>query len=220
MRHLSQNQRSVPRNTWALLMTVGNILAPWRRPGRLRWGASVNEPDRSLPGEDLIPEPTWEYTHVVNINAPSDQVWPWVAQIGQGRGGFYSFERIENLFGCKITNTDRIIAEFQNPAVGDEIRLHPTSPALTVAAIELGQSLVLIGAPTDTASPQTKTIWAFHVVPDGPNRCRLVERGATLLVDGSLADRIFFSTLIIEPIGFVMGREMLLGIKTRAEMAL
>jgi hypothetical protein len=220
MRHLSSNQRSVPRNTWAMLMTVGNIAAPWRRTERLRWGASANEPDRSLPGEDLIPNPTWEYTHAVDINAPSDEVWPWILQIGQGRAGFYSFERLENLFGCKITNTDRISPELQHPQVGDEIHLHPTSPPLTIAAIQPGQSLVLLGdgAPVKS-SASTQTIWAFHILPNGPDRCRLVERGATLLVDGSLADRIFFSTLIVEPVGFVMGREMLLGIKERAEMA-
>lgn len=207
------------RNSWAMFQTVGNIMAPWRRPGRLRWGLAGNEPDRNLPGDELIPEPTWQYTHAVDVNAPSDQVWPWIAQVGQGRGGFYSFERLENLFGCRITNTDHIIADLQTPEVGDEIRLHPSSPALTVAVIEPGQSMVLLGAPVETATPKTKTTWAFHVLPNGPDRCRLIERGATLLVDGSLADRIFFSTLIIEPVGFVMGREMLLGIKARAESA-
>ena len=79
--------------------------------------------------------------------------------------------------------------------------------------------MVLLGAPVNTATPQAKTIWSFHVLPNGPDRCRLIERGATLLVDGSLADRIFFSTLIIGPVGFVMGREMLLGINARAERA-
>jgi hypothetical protein len=66
--------------------------------------------------------------------------------------------------------------------------------------------MVLLGAPVDTATPQAKTIWSFHVLPNGPDRCRRIERRATLLVDGSLADRIFFSTLIIGPVGFVMGR--------------
>jgi hypothetical protein len=74
-----------------MLQVVGIIMAPWRRPARLRGGLAENEAGRTLPGDELIPEPTWQYTHAVDVGAPSDQVWPWIAQVGQGRGGFYSF---------------------------------------------------------------------------------------------------------------------------------
>ncbi|MGI9657528.1 MAG: hypothetical protein ACR2OD_01365, partial [Gaiellaceae bacterium] len=67
-------------------------------------------------------------------------------------------------------------------------------------------------------SDSTDNLWAFHVVDDGPGRCRLIERGKSIH-GTSLTDRLFFSPLLVEPIGFVMSREMLLGIKERAENA-
>ncbi|MDH3725559.1 MAG: hypothetical protein OER93_07435, partial [Thermoleophilia bacterium] len=92
-----------------MLQIVGHVLAPWRRRWRLRWGARPGEPDPSSPGEDLIPDPNWGFTHAVTIAAPPGEVWPWVVQIGQARGGFYSFELLENVFGCRITNADAIL---------------------------------------------------------------------------------------------------------------
>jgi hypothetical protein len=218
MQHDRERQRSLPRTLWALLQIVGHIFAPWKRRRRLRWGAHPGEPDSSLPGEDLVPNPTWGFTRAISIDAPPEEVWPWVVQIGQGRGGFYSFEKLENIVGCKITNADHILPEYQTLSVGDEIRLHPTSPALHVVIVEPGRSLVLRGMPTDETTADSDNLWAFHVRGDGPGRSRLVERGMT--VHGtSLTDRLFFSQLLVEPIGFVMGREMLLGMKERAEAA-
>lgn len=216
MRHNRQQQRSIPRNLWAVMQIAGHVLAPWRRPWRLRWGARPDEPEPSLPGEDIIADPAWEYTHAISIDAPRQDVWPWLVQLGQGRGGFYSFERLENLVGCKITNADTVLPEHQTLDIGDEIRLHPTSPALHVAILEPWRSLVLRGAPADRSAATTDSLWAFHLLDDGPTRCRLVERGKTVR-GASLTDWLFFSPVLIEPIGFVMSREMLLGIKERAE---
>jgi hypothetical protein len=158
----------------------------------------------------------WDYTHAVSIAATPEQVWPWIAQLGQGRGGFYSFELLENIVGCQITNADEILLEHQTPAVGDEIRLHPTSPPLHVAAVEPGRSLVLRGNPSGVTQPETDNIWAFHVRQEPNGGSRLIERGKTIH-GTSITDRLFFSPLLVEPIGFVMSREMLLGIKERAE---
>lgn len=182
----------------------------------MRWGARPGEPDPSSPGEDLIPNPNWGYTHAVTIAATTEEVWPWIMQIGQGRGGFYSFELLENVFGCRITNADTILPAHQTLSVGDEIRLHPSAPAMQVAIVEPGRALVLRGSPTDEASAETDNIWAFHLVAEGPGHCRFIERGKTVH-GNSLIDRLFFSPLLVEPIGFVMSREMLLGVRERAE---
>ena len=85
----------------------------------------------------LVPQPKQISTRVITIQASAADIWPWLAQIGQGRGGFYSYDWLENLIGCEIHNADRIISEFQQLAVGDKVRLGPEGyPFYTVAAVE------------------------------------------------------------------------------------
>lgn len=199
-------------------MIAGHVIARWRSSWRRSWGARTDELAAVLPGDELIPAPTWRYTHAISVAAPPEEVWPWIAQVGQERGGFYSFERLENLFGCRITNTDHVVDEWQHPTVGQVVHIHPSAPELHVAVVEPGRSLVLRGAADDDPSPATDNLWAFHVLPDGPGRTRLIERGCTVH-GSSLSERLFLGTALIEPVGFVMGREMLRAIKERAEAA-
>src|SRR6185312_7157583 len=76
----------------------------------------------------------WAATRAIAISAPADQVWPWIAQLGQGRGGFYSYDFLENLVGCDIHSADRIVPEWQDVAVGDKVRFAP-EVALDVARL-------------------------------------------------------------------------------------
>jgi hypothetical protein len=76
-----------------------------------RWGATGEEADATLADDDLVPTPDLQATRAVTVNAPADHVWPWIAQVGQGRGGFYSYDVLENLVGCDIHSADRIIRE-------------------------------------------------------------------------------------------------------------
>jgi hypothetical protein len=110
----------------------------------LRCGATDQEVGCSLPGDDLIPNADMNATRAITIRAAADHVWPWIAQLGQGRGGFYSYDRLENLVGCNIHSSDRILLELQDIKVGDEIRLAP-QVGLLVALVEQGRSLVLRG---------------------------------------------------------------------------
>ena len=110
---------------------------------RARWGATDAEVKKRLPGDELMPHPKWGFTHAVTIKAPVAEVWPWIVQMGQGRGGFYSYEFLENLVGCDIHNADRIIPEFQNLKVGDAIKLAARVPGLPVAVVEPNHALVL-----------------------------------------------------------------------------
>ena len=107
------------------------------RPRQLRWGATDQERDDSLPGDELVANADLSATRAITIRASADQVWPWIAQLGQGRGGFYSYDFLENLIGCDIHSADRIVPEWQHVAVGDEVRLAP-EVALDVAASRAG----------------------------------------------------------------------------------
>lgn len=102
---------------------------------------------------------TKESSHSVRIVAPPERVWPWVAQIGQERGGFYSYTWLENLIGCDIANADRVHEEWQHPEVGDQVHLHP-DVALDVAEVRDGSTLVLRGT-----NPAYEFTWIFDVRP-------------------------------------------------------
>ena len=88
------------------------------RPWHVRWGATDEEVNERLPGDELVRHPNVEATHAVTIKAPAEEVWPWLVQIGQDKGGFYSYSWLENLAGCRLRNADRIVPEFQRLKVG------------------------------------------------------------------------------------------------------
>src|SRR6266487_1255396 len=81
------------------------------RPRQLRWGATNQECDASLVGDELISNADLTATRAITIRVSADQVWPWIAQLGQGRGGFYSYDFLENLVGCDIHSADRIVPD-------------------------------------------------------------------------------------------------------------
>ncbi len=194
-----------------------HLLARWRRASRTTWGATAPEVMGALPGDELISGSTWGYTHAITINASPGAVWPWLVQIGQGRGGFYSFELLENLAGCHIHNTDVIVPEFQRLDVGDPVRLAPKGPPpLLVAIVEPEQLLALVGGDPGDAEPIS--LWAFHLVQTDTGATRLIERGR-YRVSGSVGARLMLGPTLLEPISFVMSRQMLRTIKQLAESA-
>ena len=89
----------------------------------LTWGTKPQERRRALPGDDFVVTPRSVSTRAITIRAPLELVWPWVAQMGQGRGGLYSYDRLENFFGGDVHSVDRVVAELQDVSVGDTIRL-------------------------------------------------------------------------------------------------
>ena len=104
------------------------LLRPLMRPWYSRWNATDEEVNRSLPGREFVPHPKGGYTQAITIPAPTEEVWPWVVQIGQGRGGFYSYDFLENLVGCDIHSVERIVPQFQNFEPGEGLRLFPEAP--------------------------------------------------------------------------------------------
>ena len=98
-------------------------VALWRAR-YLRWGATDDELNVALPGDELVPAPDLTATRAVTVRAPAGEVWRWVAQLGQGRGGFYSYDFLENLVGCDIHSAERVVPEWQLIAVGDDLPDH------------------------------------------------------------------------------------------------
>ena len=187
---------------------------------RLLWGTKGNEATDPLPGDDLVPNPKWSYTLGVDVTAPPEAIWPWIAQIGQRRGGFYTYQTLENMVGCKITNTTEIIPEYQHPGRGDEVYLHPTAPPLRIEVVRPPHALVLFGSPADVAAEESWGIstWQFAVQSGSAGRSRLLTRGRSDYSPG-FATRLAFGRFPIEAITFVMSRKMLLEIKRLAEAA-
>jgi hypothetical protein len=193
-----------------ILLTACVVVA---RRRQLRWGATEEECGEPLPGDTIIPHADLTATRVITVRASAARVWPWIAQLGQGRGGLYSYDVLENLVGCDMHSADRIVPECQDVAVGDAFRLHPQA-ALEVAAVEPGRSLVARGGVPmgDTPLPYDFT-WAFVLRerPDGTTR---------LLVRERYGYSRRWAPLLIEPVealSFVMSQKMLRGIRDRAE---
>ena len=187
---------------------------------RRRWGTVGTEPTDSLPGDELVPEPKWSYTLGIGVDAAPEAVWPWIAQIGQSRGGFYTYQTLENMTGCKITNTTEILPEHQHPAVGDDIYLHPTAPPLRVEIVEPPNAVVLFGSPAAEVAAEESwgtSTWQFVVTPGPDGDSRLLTRGR---YDHSSdwRSRRTFGRFPLEVISFVMSRKMMLEIKRLAEL--
>jgi hypothetical protein len=193
----------------------GSALAAALRRQFLRWGATPEEVDADLPGDELLPRAHLTATRAITIRAAPREVWPWIAQLGQGRGGFYSYDALENLFGCDISSADRIVPEWQHVTVGQEVKLHPEA-GLVVARVEPGHALVLRGGvPMGAVPPPYDFSWAFVVRGS-------LEGPARLLVRERYAYARWWAGLLVEPvavISLVMSRRMLHGLKERAERA-
>jgi hypothetical protein len=183
------------------------------RPALLRWGADSEEAEETLPGDEVVGPADLIATRAISILAATREVWPWIAQLGQGRGGFYSYDVLENLVGCDIHSAGRVVPEWQHVEVGGEIRLAP-QVGLLVATVLPGRALVLHGGvPIGNASPPYDFSWAFVLKegPDGTSRLLVRERYRYTRP---------WSGLLVEPVSvvsFVMTQKMLRGIRDRAQ---
>jgi hypothetical protein len=177
------------------------------RPWHLRWGATDEEVAATLPGDENVARPDTDSTRAVTIHAPVRDVWPWLVQLGQHRGGFYSYSSLEDLVGCHMRNADHIVLEWQSIAPGDQVYLHP-KVALKVLQVEPQRTIVL------------ERDWSFHLRPIDERTTRLIvrSRGVYEMPDLRLPPFNFlYWRGVFEPGHFIMERKMMLGIKERAE---
>jgi hypothetical protein len=192
-----------------LAVAAAALSYPWllRRPC-LTWGATPEEAARELPGDDLLASPDIVATRAITIGAPPSAVWPWLVQMGSGRGGVYTYDWIENLFGLGMHSAGEILPQFQDMKLGDEFPLGPGRPKMRVEVFEPGRALSF-------RFEDQNWVWTFALFPaDG--RTRLLSRNRIAAPHASAFTQLF-NLLVMEPGSLVMERKMLLGIKERAE---
>ncbi len=206
------------------VVAIGGVLLAYDlalRPRLLSWGATSSEVQGHLPGDDPEVDRSFDSTRAITINAAPEAIWPWLLQIGEHRGGFYTYDWIERLLfsGHYVEghSATRIHPELQGLGVGDSIELGGVlgqTVRLPVTALETNQLLRLGSG------------WSFVLQPLPDNKTRLIVRlrGDGLVRAGvprqlralrGLASLIDY--LIAEPLDSAMVRRMLLGIRSRAE---
>jgi len=173
----------------------------------LTWGATPEEAARQLPGDELLEDADIVSTRAITIDAPPDTVWPWLVQMGSGRGGAYTYDWIENLFGLGMRSADTVHPEWQDLKVGDLIPGKASLPGMRVKVLEPERALASL-------SEDGTWVWSF-VLEEHDGRTRLLSRNRIALREPSLGDRLGMA--VMEPGSLVMERKMLLGIKERAE---
>jgi hypothetical protein len=192
--------------TWGGLYAAG--LGNWMA----NWGATSIEASWRLPGDEVLPDASTFATKAITIKAPPEKVWPWIAQMGVGRAGMYSYDWIDALVGSSDAvdghSADRIHPELQDRAVGDQMVLHPPSGlAYTVAAVKAPRLIVYQGK---TPSPLT---WTFYLLPNDDGT-RLITRWRGIRASG-VGDQV--AGAVFGTMDFVMEQRMLRHIKELVE---
>jgi hypothetical protein len=210
--------RSWVRRSWGVVAQSAlayALLIIATRPWHSTWGSTAAERLAALPGDENMRVRRYRLDHAVTINAPADMVWPWLVQIGQDRGGFYSYDWLERTFGDHIQNADSIIAAWQHRQPGDFVRaaqpdyLGGRFGAMLgwrLTRVDSGRALVLGNWGTFVLHPISPHATRMHIRSLGDGRATLAAIPVAPL-----------GLWLLEPAHFIMERGMLLGIKRRAE---
>ena len=195
--------------TFLIIVTLAMLYWFPLRRWMNRWGTTPSELSRVMAGDALLADPTYSGTMAITVNAQPEHIWPWLVQIGYQRGGLYSYDWLDRLFGfLDRPSATRILPEFQNLKVGDRIPMGQ-GPSWPVAVLDPRRALVLdmrnLGA--------MDWVWQFGLFPIDERRTRLISRSCVR----TRTPWAWLLTHVIEPSGFVMTRRMLLGLKQRAE---
>ena len=175
------------------------------RPRHMTWGSTGDEARGAVAGDELLPDAAIVSTRAVEIDAPPWAVWPWLVQMGPGRGGAYTYDWIERRLGVDIRNVDRVVPKLQDLRVGDEIPM--PGYGMRVERLDPERAMVV-------RSTTGGWVWAFELRPvDGCTR--LVSRNR---IDRSRwTARDWLGYPVMEPGSWVMERKMLLTIRDLAE---
>jgi hypothetical protein len=201
----------------AAVVGYRTLVRPWHQ----RWGATDAEVNVHLPGDELVAEPATQVTRGITIEAPPEDVWPWLLQLGADRGGFYTYDWLENLFGLGIHSADEVVPAWQQRAVGDLVYADASGGGgWYVAELRPNEALVLKMANVAASRPAQRDelwefLWTFALIEASAGTTRLLVR-----------ERVGFGSrltrFLMAPVGFVsfvMTQRMMRGIKARAEAA-
>jgi hypothetical protein len=172
-----------------------------------RWGATPAEVRATMPGDDLLAGAGFTATRAITIAAAPTDVWSWLVQVGFGRAGFYSYDRVDNL---GRPSARELLAPFQSPSIGD-LAAPMAAPAneynsFRCAVVDPPHELVW-------AKPDSTWSWRLTAVAGG-GHTRLVTR---LKACYRVTPLLPVTILLMELGDFPMMRKMLLGIRDRAE---
>lgn len=181
------------------------LLTPWMD----RWGATDEEIAATFPGDELVPKPASSVNRAITIHARPEQIYPWLVQIGADKGGWYSYAWLETLVGCSNTNADRIHEEWQNLAVGEEVRMCPgdSGPPPYIVAQRYPNQAIVMG---HKENGEWVDLYQFIIVTQADGSSRLILRTRTMMVGGIWN--------VVHPIAFMMEQRMLRTIKDRVEI--
>jgi hypothetical protein len=201
---------------------------------RATWGVDAEEALKPLPGDDLVANALSTDTRGITIEAPPDLVWPWLVQMGYGRGGWYSIDQLD----MRGPSATAIVDAWQGLAVGDTIPTHPgggfivreldpgralvvyadastMQPSDSTAPADVPAGLAASGAFLSTTPSEFAASWAFVLEPIGTTRTRLIERVRYWGAEGNPISNVALSVLGFGV--FVMVQRQLVGIRDRAE---
>ncbi len=217
--HDAVDMASVTRAAIAGAAATGGLLLGRRVTHR--WGATPEEHADALPGDKLVADPAIVATRAVTIAAEPEEVWAWLVQIGQDRGGMYSYDWLENLIGLDIHSTDRLRDEWQHPNVGDRVVLVAPGQlgmadgySMPIERLDPPHTLVLRQAPPEHP---WDAVWSFHIRPLDGGGSRLISRSRSRRHPGARGAADLVLDTVMDPITWLMTRKMLLGIRRRAE---
>jgi hypothetical protein len=195
----------------AAALVVMIIGAVWMGAAIPTWGSTADEVNRAMPADAMVSDPTLVWNHALSIKAPAKEIYPWLVQIGDSRGAFYSITFIENIFcalsgECRYVNADRIHPEWQSPEKGQQGII---MDYMVISDYVPGEYVLA------TASDKLPLhwTWLWYVEPVNENTSRLIVRHRT----GFPADAPKGVITAVFNAGFIMERGMMLGIKARAE---
>lgn len=193
------------------------------RPWHENWGATQEEVDAALPGDQHVAEPATQNTRAITINVPPEQVWRWLVQLGADRGGFYSYDWLENLFRLGIHSAHQVVPDWQQRAVGELVYANAAGTggwyvmeSTPNDVLVLKMANVAAGQPTRRDDQlRWEFLWTFALRDLGNGTTRLLVRERAAF--GSTTTR-----MLMAPVGlvsFLMTQKMMRGIKARAEGA-